>query len=917
MNRFFANFGRVLPLFLALTMVCGAQQAPVALPQGVQFVTTVEGINEYRLPNGLRVVLFADPTKSNITVNVTYMVGSRHEDYGETGMAHLLEHLLFKGSKNHPNVPKELNDHGTRPNGTTWLDRTNYFETFAATAENLQWALELESDRMVNSFIAKKDLDSEMTVVRNEFEAGENNPQSILQERTLSTSFLWHNYGKSTIGARSDIEKVPIERLQAFYREFYQPDNAVLVVAGKFDEAKTLALVNQTFGPIPKPTRVVRRTYTDEPVQDGERSVVLRRVGDVQALCVAYHVPSGLTEEFTAIDVAAGILGDQPSGRLYKALVETKKAASVSAYAMQLKDPGVVLAEATVRTEQPLEDAKKTMLAVFDEIKAKPFTSEELERIRTREMKAFELIMNDSQRVALQLSEWQAMGDWRLMFLNRDRVRKVTLEQVQKAAEKYFISSNRTVGEFMPDKSPVRAEMPPTPESADLLKGYKGDALVSKGEEFDASPSNIDKRTIRDDLAGGLKLSFINKKTRGEQVTVNMRLHFGDLASLNGLSEEGSMTGQMLMRGTTRHTRQQIKDEFDRLKAQVSVGGGVDSATVTIQTTKPNLKQVLDLVAEVLREPAFPEQEFETLKQQQLAQLEEAKSEPQAMAVLNLQRHLNPYPKGDPRYVATLDEQIEEIKALKVDQLKAFHTKFYGASSGEVTVIGDFDPEAAQKQLSDLFNGWKSQTKFARIQRPYQAIASDTKVFEAPDKKNAMWVAALPIRLKDTDPDYPALVLGNYILGSGLNSRLFARIRGKEGLSYGVGSQFSAPALDDSATFLAFAISAPQNTPKVEASFKDEIAQILEKGYTAEEVEAAKKSWAQQRQVSRANDRELVGQLTGYRFINRTMAFDEELLKKVQALSPAQIQAAMKKHFEPSKMSFYRAGDFKTANVTW
>ena len=202
-------------------------------------------------------LLFPDPTKPTITVNITYMVGSRHENYGETGMAHLLEHLLFKGTPNHTNIPQELTAHGARPNGSTWFDRTNYFETFQATDENLKWALELEADRMVNSFIAKKDLDSEMTVVRNEFEMGENDPASILQERVLSTAFLWHNYGKSTIGARADIENVPIDRLQAFYRNYYQPDNAVLLVAGQFDEAKTLALVNRIFGRIPKPTRTL------------------------------------------------------------------------------------------------------------------------------------------------------------------------------------------------------------------------------------------------------------------------------------------------------------------------------------------------------------------------------------------------------------------------------------------------------------------------------------------------------------------------------------------------------------------------------------------------------------------------------------------------------------------------------------
>src|SRR5262245_47748992 len=214
---------RHLILWLVLTLlVCAsiervAAQAPAApLPAGVQRVTSVEGITEYALPNGLRVLLFPDQSKSTITVNVTYLVGSKHENYGETGMAHLLEHLLFKGSTKHTDIPKELQDHGSRPNGTTSYERTNYFETFSASDVNLEWALDLESDRMVNSFVAKKDLDSEMTVVRNEFEAGENNPLGVLYQRVLSTAYPWHNYGKSTIGSRADIENVPIDRLQAF-----------------------------------------------------------------------------------------------------------------------------------------------------------------------------------------------------------------------------------------------------------------------------------------------------------------------------------------------------------------------------------------------------------------------------------------------------------------------------------------------------------------------------------------------------------------------------------------------------------------------------------------------------------------------------------------------------------------------------
>ena len=335
-------------LLLLLTLIASAsvdrvwaQAGAAALPPGVQRVTSVEGITEYQLPNGLRMLLFPDQSKSTITVNVTYLVGSKHENYGETGMAHLLEHMVFKGSTRHTNIPKELQDHGSRPNGTTSYERTNYFETFSAIDANLEWALDLESDRMVNSFIAKKDLDSEMTVVRNEFESGENSPLSVLYQRVLSTAYLWHNYGKSTIGSRSDIENVPIERLQAFYRTHYQPDNALLVVAGKIDEPKALGLVLKYFGPIPRPQRRLPTLYTAEPTQDGERTGTLQRVGDVQNVVVGYHVPPGSHPDFPALQMASQILTDNPSGRLYKALVESKKASQVGGGGLQLREAGM------------------------------------------------------------------------------------------------------------------------------------------------------------------------------------------------------------------------------------------------------------------------------------------------------------------------------------------------------------------------------------------------------------------------------------------------------------------------------------------------------------------------------------------------------------------------------------------------
>src|SRR5712691_7442442 len=287
-------------LLLASIQFASAAEAP-------KRIASVEGITEYQLDNGLRLLLFPDNSQSKVTVNMTVLVGSRQEGYGETGMAHLLEHMVFKGTPRHPKVPKALQEHGAQFNGSTSDDRVNYFETLSATDENLEFAIDLEADRMVNSYIKQEDLDSEMTVVRNEFERGENSPGAVLSERISAAAYDWHNYGKSTIGNRSDIERVPVENLRAFYKKYYQPDNVVLIVAGKFDEGKALALVQKYFGVIPRPERKLDNTYTEEPPQDGERVVTLRRVGDVAAVGVAYHIPAGPHEEHAALQVLANI----------------------------------------------------------------------------------------------------------------------------------------------------------------------------------------------------------------------------------------------------------------------------------------------------------------------------------------------------------------------------------------------------------------------------------------------------------------------------------------------------------------------------------------------------------------------------------------------------------------------------------
>jgi zinc protease len=890
------------------------QQTAAPAPKGVQRAASVEGITEYRLANGLRVLLFPDQSKQTVTVNVTYEVGSKHENYGETGMAHLLEHLMFKGSPRHTNIPQELTEHGSRPNGSTWFDRTNYFETFAATDENLKWALDLESDRMINSFIAKKDLDSEMTVVRNEYEMGENSPFGVLIDRVFSTAYLWHNYGKSTIGARADIENVPIDRLQAFYKRHYQPDNAVLLVAGKIDEAKTLELVNQYFAPIPKPERVLAKIYTDEPTQDGERLITVRRVGDTQLVVAGYHVPGGSHPDTAAVEILLQVMADTPAGRLHKALVETKKASSVFAFPYIFGEPSLFIVGAEVRQEQSLDAARDTLLQVVEAATKNPPTKEEVERARAQLLKQIQLNLNSSDAVGVELSEWIGMGDWRLLFVNRNRLRSVTPEEVQRVASAHFKPSNRTIGLFIPTQKPDRAEIPSNPDVAALVKDFKGDAAIAEGEAFDPSPANIEARTTRPALPIGLKLALVPKKTRGGAVVANLTLHFGDEKSLMNRGTAGDFAAGMLMRGTAKHTRQQIQDELDKLKARVSVGGGPTSVDVAIETTRENLPAVMKLVAEILREPSFPASEFEQLKQEQLAGVEQHRSEPTNVGFVALQRHLRPYPKGHVNYTPTPEESIAEVKAATLDEAKKFYSDFYGAQNGELAVAGDFDDKELVQLVGDLFANWKNKQPYTRIPQVYSDIAPINQSLETPDKANAFFVAGMNMNLRDDDPDYPALVLGNYMLGGGfLNSRLAVRIRQKEGLSYGVGSQLQAGSLDKFAFFGAFAIYAPQNVAKLEAAFKEEIARALKDGFTADEVKAAKSGWLQSRGVSRAQDMELARRLASWRFYDRTLVWDAELEKKVDVLTPEQIVEGLRRHIDPTKLTIIKAGDFAKA----
>ena len=904
---------RFLLAAFAATFAFAAFCADVPLPAGVTRVTSVEGITEYDLANGLRVLFAPDSSKPTTTVNTTYMVGSRHENYGETGMAHLLEHLLFKGTPTYPMVWNEFTRRGLRANGSTWTDRTNYFASMAANEETLEWYHNWSADAMTHSFIARKDLDSEMTVVRNEMESGENNPVRSLLFQTIGASYTWHSYGKSTIGARADVENVSIERLQAFYRNYYQPDNAVLIVTGKFDEAKTLAIVAREFGKIPRPARKLLPTYTVDPEQQGERTITLRRVGDTQLVMAVYHVPAGASPDYAAVELLATIFADTPSGRLHKALVETKQAASVLGLAFEWKEPTVLILGAQLPSGASLETARATLVKTLDAIAEQPVTEAEVDRARTKYLKDFEQTTSDPEKIGVALSTSIAMGDWRLFFLQRDQVRKAKAADVQRIAAAYLVPDNRTLGLFIPTAAPKRAPKPALVDAARLVKDYKGDAAVAQGEAFEATPENIDSRTERVKLASGMKLALLSKRTRAAAVNVRLVLHVGDEKSLMGTPPLGSLTASMLNRGAAGMSRQDIQDSFDRLKARVTFSGDSSAVAVTIETTRENLPEVMKIVAKVLREPTFPAAELEQLKNERVTELEAQRKEPNAVARQAIARHGNPYPKGHVRYEPTFDESIADIQAVGVDRVRGYYRDFYGIDSADLAAVGDFDAPALKAELEQLFAGWKSAKPYARVANPIYGLAPVSLKLETPDKANAFFVTVARIPLRDDDPDYPAFLVANHIFGGGTAGMVWKRIREKEGISYGINSGMNPNSFEPHTLWTTAAIYAPQNLERLQKAFAEEIGRAYRDGFTADELKDAKSGLLQARRLARAQDAGLANTLAFYLELDRSMAYQLKVDRAIEALTLEQANAAFRKYIDPAKLAAAYAGDFAKA----
>ena len=904
----------VYTLMFALT-ISAADCAYAQQKEKPTFVTSVEDIKEYKLSNGLKVLLLPDATQNNVIVNIVYNVGSKHEGYGEKGMAHLLEHMLFKSTTKLGDIKKMLSDKGGRANGTTWYDRTNYYEVFAATDENLAWALEMEADRMINATILQSDLDKEFSVVRNEFEIGENNPTGVLMERTINTAYLWHNYGLSTIGSKEDIERVKTPQLRRFYEKYYQPDNATLVIAGKFDEAKALKYVEDYFSVIPKPKRVLDEIFTVEPAQDGEKFIEVRRAGDSKHIQVLYHTASYADKDFAALTALESILNNDPSGYLYKELVETKKVSSLWAFSPTVRDASFILFNFDLPNDKDQKQSLQEIKASLAKVGSFKYTQEDLDRAKTTILKKLENIKNNSISTAINLTEIIGAGDYRLANLYRDNIENLKLEDINRVANKYFKDNNRTVGMFVPSKDEVRvkADEFQNKDIKALVENYKGREATAELRPFEASIANLQKNYSTNKLKNGFKYGVIDKDIKGEKVIINISLPVGNQQNLLNKQYIGSMTASLITAGTKTMTKQQIKDKLDQLKASVYINFNGQHININVSAYRNTIDETMKVLKDVLTNPLFPESELEKLKLENITYLESQLNDPQSLAFTKIAQLTEKEDKGSIYYTPSVQETIDGIKSVKVSEIKEFYTNFFGANNGIATTVGIQDKKQVDKLFEDTFGNFNSKAKYEKAYPKYANTKQSKEVFQTPDKENAVAVGKLDFEMNKNNPDYAALVFANEVMGGGfMTARIPQRLREKEGISYGAGTSLNVATDPNSknASWMIYAFMNPTKRADVEKAIGEEFNKLVTTGITEEELLANKTSWKSTRQTNLGLDNYLINLSSTFLLYDIPFSDFEKLNAEIDKLTVKQVNDAAKKYLQPSKFTSVYAGDF-------
>lgn len=908
-------------LLLTLTGHAGA------VVDGFTHVKTVGSIDEYTLTsNGLQVLLLPEHSSPTLTFMVTYRVGSKNEVTGTTGATHILEHLMFKGTTQRDrskgnNVDQLLERTGAKYNATTWLDRTNYYENLAS--EQLAAVADMEADRMRNLLLRDEDRRPEMTVVRNEFERGENSPIQSLYKEIYQAAFVAHPYHHSTIGHRSDIEKVSIEKLREFYNTFYWPDNATVSIIGDFQPDEALAIVKKSFGVYPRSPKPIPAVYTEEPAQTGARRVIVKRAGQLGVVAIAHKIPAATHPDYAAVTLLSAILADGKNSRLYKAVTDKNLSTGVDADTGFNSDPTVHILFAPLAPGVKHIDVEKAITQEVERLKRDGVTAGELKAAVAKTLADAAFKRDGSFAVAGNLNECIAAGDWSLFYSLDEATQRVSVADIKRVANSYLNDDQSTTGWFVPTGS----------IGATATQAAKSSALPSSGPYYYRPPGveapGVTVATAAGAAAGAGLVAKIAPNARVNKiagidviaypmgvkdvVTLRATLPAGRALAGSGNPSIPMLTGMLLDQGTRKQDKFAIAEKLEAVGASIHFRVGVDVLEVSAKSLKKDAPLVLNLIAEQLREPAFSAAEFAKAKKQYAGALQRRLESTDFRATDAFSRavYLDAHPNRNP----VSADLLAAIEAAKLEDVKTFYKTNYGPAHMTLVLTGDLDMSTLQAAVKQAFSGWAGG---ASVVRSAKAAVSHTpkekRVQEVAmaDKTSVSVVLGQASGLRYSDPDYQALRLATAILGSGFTGRLMANVRDKEGLTYGVDASLANDMFNDGDWKIS-ASFAPDLLEKGIASTKRQLDRWYEAGVTPDEIESRKSNLIGSFKVNLATTDGMADTLLAA--VNRGYDVNwlDDFPVKINAISAEQVNGVIKKYLKPADMVLIKAGTLPAA----
>ena len=853
---------------------------------GFEFVKESGGIKEYTMTsNGLRVLLKQDNTAPVATFMVTYEVGSRNEAIGYTGSTHLLEHLMFKGSrkfntKKGNSVFQTLQSLGARMNATTWLDRTNYFAVLPS--EHLETLIEIEADRMRNAYIKEEDRQSEMTVVRNEFERGQNSPSGVLDENIWATAYQAHPYHHSTIGWKEDIENVSIERLREFYDTFYWPNNATAIAIGDFTEKEALSMIKKHFGKIRKSTKPIPEVYTAEPKQEGIRTITLKRAGQQGIVGVAHKTPAATHPDAPAFMVLSSILSSGKNSRFYKNITDKGLTTSVYIWDSLFRDPGLFTVYANLSPDVDHKTVEKAVVDEYEKIKKDGVSDEEVKNAQTQLIASMKFRQDGSYAIASGLNEAIASGDWTLYTTYDEKIGTVTKEDVQRIVKEYFKEDLSTIGYFIPLGAGGQNKKLAT-SAKDLEK--------MKLKHYSEEEELLSSKVVDSEPVEGIRL--LTLKRGSGVVTLTGSMLGGDIYA-SGNARTADMVAAMLDQGTTNMTKFEISAKLESAGARLGFFSGQARVGFSGKFLSEDTKMVFDLLADQLKNPLFAEEDLNKVKKRQVANYKRSKESTRGNATNNMLKAF--YGTGHQNSPTDPDKAIEEIKKITPKNLKDFHLKNYGAGTMVIVAVGDVDHNSLESLIKEGFGGWKKSPLKEKKETGTANKASDKVYVTMQDKTSTDFLVGTALGIDRYHPDYLPLYVATHTLGGNFSARLMQTVRVKEGLTYGINSSMRGFGNGNDGYWMVGGTFSPKLLSKGESSTLREIKKWAEEGITQKELDITKSTLTGGFQVGFDSTGGLAGGILDAIIVHGDLTYLDSYPERIKAITLDEANTAISKY---------------------